>query len=54
MALPVELNGDPVVRAVAVPSESDGVLGDVIRARTDRIVFPVKLAPGDAKLFELF
>ncbi len=54
VSLPVELNAAPVVRAVVVPAESETVLGDVIRARSDRLVIPVKLAPGDAALYELF
>ncbi len=54
VSLPIELNGSAVVRAVAVPADSDATLGDVIRARSDRIVFQVKLAPGDAALYELF
>lgn len=54
VSLPVELNGSPVVRAVVVPPESAAGLGDVIRARQERLVIPVKLAPGDAALYELF
>ncbi|GJM24974.1 MAG: hypothetical protein DHS20C16_13890 [Phycisphaerae bacterium] len=54
VSLPNELNGAPVVRAVGVPPESATVLGDVIRARSDRLVIPVELAPGDAALHELF
>jgi hypothetical protein len=54
VSLPIELHGAPVVRAVEVPPESATVLGDVIRARSDRLVIPVELAPGDAALYELF
>ncbi|NOX59361.1 MAG: hypothetical protein GXP29_10960 [Planctomycetes bacterium] len=54
VVLPIELNAGAVVRAVAVPADSDAGLGDVIPVRTDRLVIPVELAPGDGLLYELF
>ena len=46
--------GVPATRLVEVPGDSKLSLGAVHEARRGRITLPVNIAPGDARLFEVF
>ena len=52
--LPELVGGAAVSRAVEVLPSASGPAGRVIDARKGRIVLPIALRPGDARLFELF
>ena len=54
LALDDLIGGSPATRLVEVSGEADAALGMVTPARRGRITLPVDIAPGDARLYEVF
>lgn len=54
IAMPEQVAGKPVHRAVEVPSTASRPAGEVITRTSAGLTLPVSLRPGDAALYEIF
>jgi hypothetical protein len=54
LSLPAQIGGQPAGRLVEVPDDINASPGAVLEPRGGQITLPLFIAPGDAKLFEVF